>query len=202
MSWIRRRKSEAYYKKAKTAGFRSRAVYKLQQIDEKFSLIADGIRILDLGASPGGWSQYLSMMNSNGLNVALDIVPMARIDGVFFIKGDVFVNDVFERVLEASPDGYDLVLSDILMHTSGDRPRDQANSFFIGKRVLEVCEHVLGRNGKVLVKTLQGDLTDELKDDYKKLFRRVHLTKPPSSLPRSAEFYILGEYYSGKKLGP
>ncbi|MGC8562376.1 MAG: RlmE family RNA methyltransferase [Thermoplasmata archaeon] len=197
MSWIQRRRSEAYYKRAKEEGFRSRAVYKLKQMDEKFFILKSGIRILDLGASPGGWSQYSSIVNEGGLNVALDMIPMGKIDNVYFIKGDIFQEDIWSKVLKLSPDGFDLVLSDILMHTSGDRSRDQANSYFIAKRVLEICEHVLTRDGKALVKSLQGDLTEELKSEFKKHFRRVFLTKPPSSLPRSSEVYILGEYYSG-----
>jgi len=196
MSWIQRRRSETYYKKAKTEGYRSRAVYKLKQIDEKFSLIKNGMRILDLGASPGGWSQYLSSVNSNGLNVAMDLIPMNRIRNVSFIRGDIFQDDVWELVLDKSPSGYDLVLSDILMHTSGDRSRDQANSYFISLRVLEICKHVMDRNGKVLVKTIQGDLTEDIRKEFKKNFRKVHLTKPPSSLQSSPEVYILGEYYS------
>jgi 23S rRNA (uridine2552-2'-O)-methyltransferase len=197
MSWIKKRRSEAYYKKAKTEGYRSRAVYKLKQMDEKFSIIENGIRILDLGSSPGGWSQYTSLVNESGLNVALDIMPMRRIGNVRFIKGDIFQDGIFNQVLDVSPDGYDLVLSDILMHTSGDKSRDSANSYFIAKRVLDICEHVLTRNGKTLIKTLQGDLTEDLRVEFKKHFRRVFLTKPPSSLPRSAELYILGEFYSG-----
>lgn len=199
MSWIQKRRSETYYKKARTEGFRSRAIYKLKQIDEKFSLIENGMRILDLGASPGGWSQYSSLVNEMGLNVALDLVPMRGIENVYFLKGDIFQKDVWDKVLEFSPDGYDLVLSDILMHTSGDRSRDQANSYFIAKRVLEICDHILNRNGKALVKILQGDLTEDMKKEFKKHFKRVHLTKPPSSLPRSPEVYILGEYYSGSR---
>lgn len=198
MSWIKKRRSETYYKRAKTEGFRSRAVYKLKQMDEKFSIVENGIRILDLGASPGGWSQYSSLVNQGGINVALDIIPMRRIENVYFVKGDIFQDDIWTKILEFSSDGYDLVLSDILMHTSGDHSRDQANSYFIAKRILEICEHVLAGNGKALVKTLQGDLTEESRKEFRKHFRRVFLTKPSSSLPRSSELYILGEYYSGR----
>lgn len=198
MSWIQRRRSETYYKRAKTEGYRSRAVYKLRQINEKFFLIRNGMRILDLGSSPGGWSQYSSLVNEDGINVALDVVPMKRIENVYFVKGDIFQDSVWDKVLEISPDGYDLILSDILMHTSGVGSRDQANSYFIAKRVLEICERVLVRKGRVLVKTLQGDLTEEMRTEFKKHFGRVHLTKPPSSLPRSSELYILGEYYRGR----
>lgn len=200
MSWIQKRRSEAYYKKAKAEGYRSRAIYKLKQMDEKFSLIWDGTRILELGASPGGWSQYISSINVNGLNVALDIIPLKRIENVHFIRGDIFSENIWRRLLEASPDGYDIILSDILMHTSGDKSRDQANSFYIANRVVEICGHVLRRNGKVLIKTIQGDLTEQMMSDLKKRFNRVRLTKPPSSLPSSPEVYILGEYFSGSVL--
>jgi 23S rRNA U2552 (ribose-2'-O)-methylase RlmE/FtsJ len=119
------------------------------------------------------------------------------VEGVIFVKDDLFAPDLESRIAIYSPDGFDLILSDILMHTSGDKSRDQANSFFICKRVLEICNVLLRRNGRVVAKTIQGDLTDELETEYRKYFRRVYLTKPPSSLPSSPEVYILGEGYSG-----
>lgn len=202
MSWIHQRRSEEYYKRSKIDGYRSRAAYKLKQMDEKFSFIEDGMRILDLGAAPGSWSQLIASMNRTGINVALDLIPIQRIEGVTFVRADIFDDDINNKILRANPSGYDLVLSDILMHTSGDRSRDQANSFFISKRVLEICQGVLNKRGSALVKTLQGDLTEEARKEFKKVFRRVFLTKPPSSLPRSAEVYILGVGYSGSGPNP
>ncbi len=199
MSWIQRRRSEEYYKKSKLEGYRSRAVYKLKQINRKFSLIHDGMNVLDLGASPGSWSQYVSSKNVTGKNVALDVVPFQGMEGVYFIKADINDENVVERIMKVCPDKYDLVLSDLLMHTSGDRYRDQANSFFIAKRVLEICNQVLKPRGNALVKTLQGDLTEETKKEFRKIFRRVFVTKPPASLPRSPEIYILGVGFSGHK---
>jgi len=202
MSWVQRRRTETYYRRAKREGYRSRAVYKLSQIDEKFSLIRDGMDVLDLGASPGGWSQYISGINTSGTNVAVDISPMNGIKGVTFIAGDIFDEGTLRKVEEVCPSGYDLLLSDILMHTSGNKSVDQANAFFIGKRVLEVCGRVLKRGGTALVKTLQGDLTEELLNDYRKNFSRVRVTKPPSSTPHSPEIYILAENFSGVQQSP
>ncbi|MGC8645745.1 MAG: RlmE family RNA methyltransferase [Thermoplasmata archaeon] len=202
MSWIQRRRSEGYYRRAKREGYRSRAVYKLAQIDSKFSLIRNGMDILDLGAAPGGWSQYVAEVNPDGTNVAVDIHQMRGIPSVVFIIGDVFEEGTLNRVKEVCPSGYDLVLSDLLMHTSGNKPVDQANAFFIGKKVLEVCGRVLKEGGKALVKTLQGDLTDELLGEFRKNFSRVKVTKPPSSTQHSPEIYILAENFSGGQRSP
>lgn len=193
MSWIQKRRKEEYYRKAKREGFKSRATYKLKQMDEKFSIIKNGNNIVDLGASPGGWSQYILSVNPDGINIALDLIPLEDIPGVAFIRGDIFNPETVNRMIRASPTGYDVVLSDILMHTTGDKSRDQANSYYICIRVLEICNEILKKNGKTVVKTIQGDLTPELKDEFSKHFRKVRITKPPSSLPSSPEVYILAE---------
>jgi len=199
MSWIQKRRSDSYYQKAKKEGFRSRASYKLIQINEKFNIIKNGRKILDLGASPGGWSQVIASLNKDGLNVAVDIIPMPPLPGVIFLKADIFSTDIGEKLLNKSEFGYDLILSDILMHTSGDKSIDHANSYFILKRILEISNMVLNDNGKVLAKMLQGDLTENIKYEYSKQFRRVRITKPPSSLPSSPEIYILAEGFSKEK---
>ncbi|MEM0128480.1 MAG: RlmE family RNA methyltransferase [Thermoplasmatales archaeon] len=202
MSWIQRRRTEGYYRKAKKEGYRSRAVYKLKQIDEKYFLIRDGMRVLDLGASPGGWSQYLSEVNSNGNNVAVDKQRMANINGVSFILGDIFDEKTLKMIIYKSPEGYDLVLSDALMHTSGNKSVDQADAFFLAKGILEICKSVLVNGGKALIKTLQGDLTDELAREFEKYFSRVRITKPPSSTQHSPEIYILAEHFSKRPRYP
>ncbi len=198
MSWIQKRRSDSYYQKAKKEGFRSRASYKLIQINQKFNIIRNGRKILDLGASPGGWSQVVASLNQDGLNVAVDIIPMSPIPGVIFLKSDIFSPDIGGKLLGKSEFGYDLILSDILMHTSGDRSIDHANSYFILKRILEISMMVLNENGKVLAKMLQGDLTENVKKEYSEHFRRVRITKPPSSLASSSEIYILAEGFSKK----
>ncbi len=199
MTWAQKRRSEEYYRRAKKEGFRSRASYKLLQVHEKFHLIDEGTKILDMGASPGGWSQVISKLNPDGLNVATDIIPMDPVPGVIFSKGDIFSDEVIDRLLEKSEFGYDLILSDILQHTSGQRSIDHANSYFIAKRILEMAERLLNRNGKMLVKMLQGDLTDTAKKEYMEKFRKVRITKPPSSSPSSSEVYILAEGFLGGK---
>lgn len=199
MSWIQKRRSDLYYQKAKKEGFRSRASYKLLQINEKFNIIRNGRKILDLGASPGGWSQVITTINSDGLNVAVDIIPMKPVPGVIFVKADIFSPDIRDKLLAKSEFGYDLILSDILMHTSGEKSIDHANSYFILKRILEIADMVLNENGKVLAKMLQGDLTEKVKEEYSRYFRRVRVTKPPSSLPSSSEIYILAEGFSKLK---
>ncbi len=197
MSWIRERRKEEYYRRAKKEGFRSRASYKLLQINEKYNLLRDGLIILDLGSSPGGWSQVISLFNKNGKNFAVDKIPMEKIENVTFLRKDIMSEDFPDFILLKAGSKFNLVLSDILMKTSGDRNIDHANSYFIAKRVFEIALKVLDNNGHVLVKMLQGDLTNRLINEFSRYFREIKITKPPSSSPKSSEIYILAFGFSG-----
>jgi 23S rRNA methylase len=197
MSWIKERRKEKYYRLAKKEGYRSRASYKLIQINDKFHIIRDGINILDLGSSPGGWSQVISELNPHGKNLAVDIIPMEKIDNVNFIRKDIMENDFPDFILSKFGEKFNLILSDILMKTSGDSNRDHANSYFIAKRVFDIALKLLQKNGHLVVKMLQGDLTQQLIKEYSKYFREIKITKPPSSSPRSPEIYILAFGFSG-----
>lgn len=199
MSWVRERRREKYYRLAKEEGYRSRASYKLIQINEKFNIIRDGINILDLGSSPGGWSQVISELNTHGKNFAVDIIPMEKIENVNFIRKDIMSDDFPDFILSKAGGKFNLILSDILMKASGDSNRDHANSYFIAKRVFDIALKLLEKNGHVVVKMLQGDLTQQLIKEYSKYFREIKITKPPASSPRSSEIYILAFGFSGSQ---
>ncbi len=189
--WIRQRKRDPYYRKAKAEGYRSRATYKLKQIDSRVRLLKKGGRVLDLGASPGGWSQYAAeRVGPGGLVVAVDLIPMDRIEGVTFIQGDISEKDTRERVKEISKE-FDLIISDISPSLSGNRTLDRGRSLALAWEVMSFSGEVLRKGGNVVVKMFQGNEVDELKEGFASGFRRVDNIKPKSSLKRSIEMYLV-----------
>ncbi len=197
--WIRRRKHDSYYRKAKSEGYRSRATYKLKQMDERLRLMKKGYRVLDLGASPGGWSQYASeIVGEGGIVVAVDMISMESIPNVQFIKGDVGDEEVIARIMEISPE-FELVISDISPSLSGNKILDRGRTLALAWSVMKVSLRLLRRNGNVVVKMFQGDETDELKEEFAKYFWKVENHKPRSSVKRSIEMYLAFRGYVGRQ---
>ncbi len=197
--WIRRRKHDSYYRKAKSEGYRSRATYKLKEMDERLRLMKKGYKVLDLGASPGGWSQYASeMVGEGGIVVAVDMESMESIPNVQFIKGDVGDEEAIGRIMEISPE-FDLVISDISPSLSGNKILDRGRTLALAWSVMKVSLRVLRKNGNVIVKMFQGDETDELKEEFAKYFWRVENLKPRSSVKRSIEMYLAFRGYIGRQ---
>jgi 23S rRNA (uridine2552-2'-O)-methyltransferase len=197
--WIRQRKRDPYYRKAKAEGYRSRATFKIRQMDERLRLIRKGFRVLDLGASPGGWSQYaVQKVGTTGKVVAVDIQRMDGIEGVEFIRGDIADSEVLEKIMEISPE-YELVMSDISPSISGNRTLDRGRSLALAWDVLKLSMEVLRSKGNVVVKMFQGDEILELKEEYSKYFWKVENHKPKSSLKKSIEIYIVFRGYLGRQ---
>jgi 23S rRNA (uridine2552-2'-O)-methyltransferase len=189
--WIRQRKRDPYYKKAKSEGYRSRAAYKLKEINNRVRLIRRGSRVLDLGASPGGWSQVArEIVGREGKVVAVDLVPMDSIEGVSFIQGDVEDEKTLEKVLDLSPH-YDVVISDASPRISGNRTLDRGRSLALNWAILKMASKVLRKNGSAIVKMFQGSEVDELLDEYKSHYHNFDRLKPRSSLKRSIEIYLV-----------
>lgn len=191
--WRSARRRDKYYRKAKKEHYRSRAVYKLKQIDYKFDLIALGCTVVDLGASPGGWSQVAAeLVGPTGKVVAMDIDRMIPITGVSFIRGDIRKDSVVERLLELVPEGVDVVISDMSPDISGNYPYDHARS-------VELCEHALGFSKKVLkdggnflCKMFYGDMSKGFVAKVKREFGEVHIDHPKASRSASSEVYVVG----------
>ena len=197
--WIRQRKRDPYYRKAKSEGYRSRAAYKIKQMDSRLNLIRKGYRILDLGASPGGWSQYaVQRVGVGGKVVAVDVVPMDSIKGVEFIKGDISDPEVLSRVKEISPE-FELVMSDISPSLSGNRTLDRGRSLALAWEVMKFSLEVLRIKGNVVVKMFQGDEVDELKEGFGDYFWKIENHKPKSSLKKSIEIYIVFRGFEGRR---
>jgi 23S rRNA (uridine2552-2'-O)-methyltransferase len=193
--WMQEHFDDEYVKMAKAQGYRSRAVFKLKEIHEKDKLIKAGMNIVDLGAAPGGWSQFArQLLGKNGRLVALDILPMEPIDDVDMIIGDFREESVLNElyaVLNNAP--IHLVLSDMAPNMSGNKSTDQARSIFLGELALDTAKTVLSKNGVFLVKLFQGEGFEMYFKEVQQAFTSVVIRKPKASRPRSNEVYILAK---------
>src|SRR5215469_12600579 len=191
--WLQEHFSDPYVKRAQSEGWRSRAVFKLEELIERDRLLKPGMVVVDLGAAPGGWSQMVrERLGDAGRIVALDILPMQGIAGVEFIEGDFREEEVLKR-LEATLNGasVDLVLSDIAPNMSGVDVADQARAMHLAELAQEFAAVHLKPGGAFVVKLFQGRGFDEYVKNLRKAYERVSMRKPKASRARSAEVYAL-----------
>ncbi len=193
--WMQEHLNDEYVKKAKALGYRSRATFKLIEIIEKDKLIQAGMNVVDLGAAPGGWSEYVrSIVGKKQKVIALDILEIDPIEGVDFILGDFRENEVYEQlnnILDGAP--IDVVLSDMAPNLSGNKAIDQPGAMYLCELALETAQAILVEGGSFLVKVFQGSGFDEYKKQVTGSFDKVLIRKPKSSRARSNEVYILGK---------
>jgi 23S rRNA (uridine2552-2'-O)-methyltransferase len=182
--WLRRHVSDPYVRKARQEGYRSRAAYKLLELDQKHSLFKPGMTVLDLGAAPGGWSQVAAQkVMPGGRVVAIDVLEMAPISGVTIIKGDFRQVSIENRA--------DAVLSDVSPNLSGIPNVDQARLLELGLSAIELCAKLLKRDGVFVVKAFHGEAFDELRERLAAVFTKVKVAKPSASRGESAETYVV-----------
>ncbi len=198
--WLREHFDDIYVKRAQQEGYRSRAVYKLLEIDEKDKLLRPGITVVDLGAAPGSWSEVaVKKLGHKGRVVALDILPMDSIAGVEFIEGDFREQETYDQLLEVLGDAsVDLVISDMAPNISGLKAVDQPRSMHLAELALEMAEKVLKQGGDLLVKVFTGEGLDEYKKMMRPLFDKIIVRKPGASRPRSREIYLLARGYRSR----
>jgi len=191
--WLERQNRDPYVKQARNSSYRSRAVYKLQQIDQRDRLFHPGQLVVDLGAAPGSWSQYVAeKVRPSGRVVAMDILDMPPINGVEFIQGDFTEQNVFEQCLQVLGDQKaDLVISDLAPNLTGIRDTDQARSMYLAELVLDFATRVLTPRGSLLLKVFEGAGIDQYKRSLNEQFQRVSTRKPDASRSGSREFYLL-----------
>lgn len=190
--WLREHFSDTYVKKAQHEGYRSRAVYKLQELQERDKLFRPGMKIVDLGAAPGGWSQLLTeYVGKKGRIIALDILPMEPIEGVEFIQADFSEEKSVQDLLELAGGKVDWVISDIAPNLSGLDSVDQPRSIYLAELALDFALQVLTENGGFLVKVFQGDGFDGFLKQVRQNFKKVVIRKPKASRDRSKEVYLL-----------
>ena len=191
--WLKEHFDDEYVKKARREGYRSRAVYKLQEIQEKDRILKPGMVVVDLGAAPGGWSQYaLGPLGRKGQLVAMDILPMEPLPGVEFVEGDFREDAVLERMLDVI-DGrpIDLVMSDIAPNITGMGAIDQPRAMYLVELAVDFADQVLKPGGDLLAKVFQGEGFDDLIRSLRSRYGKVLVRKPAASRPRSREVYAL-----------
>lgn len=193
--WLQEHFNDEYVKQAQARGYRSRAIFKLMEIQEKDKIIKPGMNVVDLGAAPGGWSQYVrQIIDKKDKIIALDILEMEPLEGVDFIQGD-FREEAVLNQLYATLDGevINVVLSDMAPNLSGNKDADQARAIYLGELALDTAVNVLAKGGTFLVKMFQGVGFDAYHNEVKKAFSSVVIRKPKASRPRSTEVYILAK---------
>ena len=186
---------DEYVKMAQAQGYRSRAVFKLKEIQDKDHLIRPGMNIIDLGAAPGGWSQFArQIVGKKDKIIALDILAMDPLEGVDFIQGDFREQAVLDQlygVLDGAP--VNLVMSDMAPNMSGNKGVDQPRAIYLGELALETAKAVLAKDGVFLVKLFHGAGFEDFFKDVQQSFTKVAIRKPKASRPRSNEVYILAK---------
>ena len=188
--WYKAHINDEFVKLANKENWRSRAVYKLKEIDEKYSLIKTNSNILDLGCSPGGWSQYASRKHKNINITAVDLLYMEKLENVNFVQSDI--EDFGQKYLKkGSFHKIDLVMSDIAPNISGIESADVAAVLHLAEVVTEIALSTLNDSGNLLIKLFQGKGTDEFLNEIRKLFRTVRIIKPKASKTNSREIYML-----------
>jgi 23S rRNA (uridine2552-2'-O)-methyltransferase len=195
--WLTERKNDTYHKRAKEEGYRSRAAYKLKQIDERFHIFKGARYVLDIGAAPGGWLQVASeAVGEGGLVVGVDLNPIEylELDNVETIVGDILDEGTFEAIRELLPGSVDVVLSDLAPNISGVWDVDQFRQIDLATMALRASLEHLRRDGWFVVKVFMGTEYDAYLKDVKATFRKVNVVKPMASRKGSAEVYLVARH--------
>lgn len=197
--WLREHFDDPYVKLAQQRGYRSRACFKLLELDEKDRLFRPGMTVLDLGAAPGGWSQVSAeRVGHHGRVIASDILAMDSLAGVEFLQGDFTEQAVFEALLALIGDSrVDLVISDMAPNMSGMSAVDQPRAMYLVELAVDMAEQVLTPGGVLVSKVFHGEGFDAFLKDLRQKFTTVHTRKPDASRARSREVYLVAKGYRG-----
>ena len=195
--WLQEHFDDEYVKLSQKEGYRSRAVYKLKELQEKDRLIQQGMTVVDLGAAPGGWSQYaVELVGKNGRTIASDILPIDPLPFVEFIQGDFTEERILNEILDLiGNDKANIVISDMAPNLSGNDAIDQPGSIYLCELALDISRQILTENGTMVVKLFQGAGSDEYLKDVRQSFRQVKIRKPKASRARSREVYVVAQRY-------
>lgn len=193
--WLQRQLNDPYVHEAKRLGLRSRAAFKIEEIDNKFNLFKNGKKVVDLGAAPGGWSQYASKKDCQV--IALDLLQFDPIKGVEMLVGDFLDPDIQDAVIEKLNGKVDLILSDIAPSTTGHKQTDHARMMNVCEEALIFIEKTLNKNGNFVIKIFKGGAENEYITTLRKRFEKVKIFKPNSSRKESVENYLVATGYKG-----
>ena len=195
--WLQRHFDDAYVRKAQQAGYRSRAAFKLLEINERDHILRPGMTVIDLGAAPGGWSQVAAkIVGARGRVIALDILPMDALAGLDIIQGDFREEAVLAEIVKSvEQQRVDLVISDMAPNISGMKSVDQPRAMYLAELALDLARKVLSPGGGLLVKAFEGEGIEALRRELQRSFRTVATRKPKASRPASREVYMLAKNY-------
>tara|TARA_B100000579_G_scaffold381679_1_gene350383 strand:- start:487 stop:1110 length:624 start_codon:yes stop_codon:yes gene_type:complete len=202
-TWRRQQNKDIYFRKAIDEGWRSRAVYKLKQINEKSQILKNGMTCIDLGSSPGSWSQFVSREMSGDVQVfAVDLIPMDRIQSVNFMQGDFTDEKFYLKLLETIKNReIDLVMSDMAPNISGIKVSDQAKSIYLAELARSIAIDTLKKEkGNFLCKLFQGQGVDQFVKETRQQFEKVNLFKPRASRKESSEIFLIAKHFHGQSV--
>ena len=200
--WLERHMNDPYVHRSKAEGFRSRAAFKLIEIDDRYKILKPGAKVIDLGAAPGGWSQVaakrIGSNNEAPTVVAIDYLHMDSIHGVTFLKLDFLEPEAPQRLMDALGGAPDVVISDMAAPTTGHRRTDHIRTMHLCEVAADFAVSVLKPGGHFLAKTFQGGAENAVLDMLKKNFASVHHVKPPASRTESVELYLFAKGFKGR----
>ena len=190
-NWLSKQKRDIYVRRSKLEGYRSRAIYKLKEIDDKFNIIQNGINIVDLGSAPGSWSQYLSKKSRNSKILSIDLKDIKKINNIHHLVGD-FLNEKNQSIIKKFfKDKLDLVVSDMAVNTTGNKNLDSISTGELSINAMNFSINNLKKNGCFVTKIFMGSTFNEIVENGKKSFKEVKIFKPPSSRKDSRENFII-----------
>ena len=190
-NWVNKQRRDVYVRQSKVDGYRARSVYKLIEIDEKFKIFKGGLTVIDIGASPGSWSQYASKVVRNGKIISIDLKEMEKIDNTIQIKGDFIQNEIQQEIKELLTDKSDVVMSDMAVNTTGIKNIDSIQTGELCKEAMIFSKNVISDNGYFISKIFMGGSFNEIVQLGKKIFKEVKVFKPKSSRKDSKESFII-----------
>jgi 23S rRNA (uridine2552-2'-O)-methyltransferase len=194
--WLQRQLNDPFVEEARKLGYRSRAAFKLEELNEKFGFLKPGARVLDLGAAPGGWTQIaIAVVGEKGTVVALDIQEVEPVPGAVHLLGDIYDEDVIDRLREALGGPADVVMSDMAAPSTGHAPTDHLRVMALIEAAYDVAQHLMAPGGVFVAKVLQGGTERELLEMLKWDFVKVSHAKPAASRADSREMYLVAESF-------
>jgi len=192
-NWIQKQRRDIYVKQSKLEGYRSRAVYKLKEIDSKFKIFKNGISVIDLGSAPGSWSQFVSKKIKNGKILSIDLKEMDKIKNIFQIKGDFSEEKYKNQIKEYFKENVDIVLSDMAVNTTGNKNLDSIVTGELCIEALNFAIDVLKKNGQFVSKIFMGSTFNEIVKYSKETFKETNIFKPPASRKDSKENFLISK---------
>ena len=193
-NWINKQRRDIYVRQSKVEGYRSRAVYKLQEIDEKFKIIKNGISLIDLGAAPGSWSQYAAKKIKNGKILSIDLNEIKNIGNTYQLKGDFTDSKYKSEIKEYFGGKVDVVLSDMAVNTTGNKNLDSIYTGELCIGAMNFSKEILCNNGKFISKIFMGSTFNEIVSQAKKIFKESKVFKPAASRKSSKESFIICKF--------